>query len=120
MTVRSLSDRQNSAPASIPFTGINRTAFKFLRDLKRHNDRDWFRERKHIYEESLRQPLESLIAQAAAMARKRGFPLFPKRKNPLTRIYRDVRFSSDKSPFHGYLGGVLHGSPAATFNAVIS
>jgi uncharacterized protein (TIGR02453 family) len=104
--------RNKRPPETPPFAGISATAFTFLRDLKRNNDREWFRERKHIYEESLRQPLEALVLEAAAAARKRGFPLFPKHKNPLTRIYRDVRFSSDKSPFRGYLGGVLHGTPA--------
>ena len=55
--------------------------------------------------------MEALVTEAAEAARKRGFPLFPKAKNPLTRIYRDIRFSHDKTPFHTHVGAVLHGPP---------
>ena len=55
--------------------------------------------------------METLVTEAAQAARKRGFPLFPKAKNPLTRIYRDIRFSHDKTPFHTHVGAVLHGPP---------
>ena len=53
-----------------------------------------------------------LTPEQIAAARKLGFALYPKDKNPLTRIYRDIRFSSDKTPFHTYLGASLRGSPA--------
>jgi uncharacterized protein (TIGR02453 family) len=98
-------------PAAVRFTGIDDLALTFLRDLKQNNDRDWFRERKQVYEEKLKRPVEALVTEAAEAARKRGFPLFPKAKNPLTRIYRDIRFSHDKTPFHTHVGAVLHGPP---------
>lgn len=98
-------------PTPLRFSGIDEAALGFLRDLKENNDRDWFRERKHIYEEKLKRPLEALAEESAAVARSRGFTLFPKARNPLTRIYRDIRFSADKSPFHTHLGAVLHGPP---------
>jgi uncharacterized protein (TIGR02453 family) len=101
----------DSRLASARFAGIDETALTFLCDLKQNNDREWFRERKHVYEETLRRPLEALVTEAAQAARKRGFPLFPKAKNPLTRIYRDIRFSQDKTPFHTHVGAVLHGPP---------
>jgi uncharacterized protein (TIGR02453 family) len=104
--------RPRSGPSDQPpFKGISKDAFQFLRDLKKHNDRDWFRERKHIYEEKLRQPVQALLRESAALARKRGFALYLKDKNPITRIYRDIRFSADKTPFHTFLGGTLRGAP---------
>jgi uncharacterized protein (TIGR02453 family) len=107
MPARLISELPNQAP----FKGVTKDALQFLRDLKENNDRDWFRERKHIYEEKLRAPVEALLRESAALARKRGFPLYIKDKNPLTRIYRDIRFSADKTPFHTYLGGTLRGAP---------
>jgi uncharacterized protein (TIGR02453 family) len=95
----------------VKFAGFSRDALQFLRDLKQNNDRDWFRERKPIYEETLKQPAEQLVSEAAAATRKLGFPLFPKERSPLTRIYRDIRFSSDKTPFHTHIGASLKGSP---------
>jgi uncharacterized protein (TIGR02453 family) len=93
----------------VPFEAIGKKAFQFLRDLKAHNDRDWFRKRKHIFEEELKGPLEALLRDSAALIRKGGFPLYPKEKNSLTRIYRDIRFRADKTPFHTHLGGSLRG-----------
>lgn len=93
------------APAgSSSFEGFPRKGLQFLLDLKEHQDRDWFRERKETYEEFVRRPMERLVVEAAAACRKRGFPLFAKEKNPVTRIYRDIRFSSNKDPFNTHVG----------------
>jgi uncharacterized protein (TIGR02453 family) len=94
------------------FDGIPEAGFNFLRALKKHNDRDWFRERKHLFEEGVQRPMEALVVEAAAHCRKRGVALYAKDKNPLTRIYRDIRFSSDKRPFNTHLGAGLRSSPA--------
>jgi uncharacterized protein (TIGR02453 family) len=111
------------------FSGLS-APLEFLRDLKNNNNRDWFRERKGDYERLLQRPMEDLVRKCAAACDKRGFPLFPKDKNPLTRIYRDIRFSPDKTPFHTYVGASLrrpssrtggevyiHISPEASFVA---
>jgi uncharacterized protein (TIGR02453 family) len=104
--------RPNPGPQDQPsFEGIGKDALHFLRDLKANNDRDWFRERKHVFEEKLRKPVEALLRESAAAARQRGFPLYIKDKNPVTRIYRDIRFSADKTPFHTFLAGTLRGAP---------
>ncbi len=87
-----------------PFGGFPKKGLQFLRDLKENQDREWFRERKDIYEEFVRQPMESLVLEAAATCRKRGFPLYAKEKNPVMRIYRDIRFSPNKNPFNTHVG----------------
>jgi uncharacterized protein (TIGR02453 family) len=76
--------------------------FAFLRELKRHNDRDWFAAHKERYERDVREPMLRFIADAAeplgrisraisADPRPSGGSLFP--------IHRDTRFSKDKSPY---------------------
>ena len=76
--------------------------FAFLRDLKENNNRDWFQENKDRFEEELREPLlhfirefEPHLAEISpyflALAKKSGGSLF--------RIYRDVRFGKDKTPY---------------------
>lgn len=95
----------------IQFTGFSKAGLQFLKDLKKNNDRDWFRERKETYEEHLRQPMEALVTSVAAECRRRGFTLFAKEKSPVMRIYRDIRFSADKSPFHTHTGGSVRRSP---------
>lgn len=80
---------------SSPFTI---KTLRFLRALKRHNDREWFRARKEQYEQDVRQPMIALLDRLA-----RDFPSFAPEfvsepKVCLYRIYRDTRFSADKSP----------------------
>ena len=78
-----------------PFT---RRTLAFLRSLKRHNDREWFRARKPEYEQHVRGPMVEVLARLAE-----DFPRFaPEMESDprvsLYRIYRDTRFSGDKSP----------------------
>lgn len=78
-----------------PFTSETLT---FLRALKRHNDRDWFKARRDRYETHVRGPMIALIERLA-----RDFPAFAPEivaspKTSLYRIYRDTRFSDDKTP----------------------
>ena len=76
--------------------------FQFLAELKVNNSREWFRDNKARYEDHIKQPLLEFIAEFGevlpiisthfvADARGNGGSMF--------RIYRDVRFSKDKSPY---------------------
>ncbi len=80
---------------------------KFLRDLKENNDRDWFRERKHRYESDVEQPMAALVIEAGERCRKKGLMLAAKDRNPVMRVYRDIRFSADKRPFKSHVGASL-------------
>lgn len=81
--------------------------FDFLRDLRDHNDRDWFKANKKRYEtvakdpvlrfiNDFAEPLRSFAPEVRADPRPVGGSLF--------RIYRDVRFSRDKSPYKTHIG----------------
>ncbi len=72
-------------------------ALSFLRSLKRNNDREWFRERKDQYEEHLKVPMTALIEQLAIDFGDFAPELVASPKC-IYRIYRDTRFSDDKTP----------------------
>jgi uncharacterized protein (TIGR02453 family) len=98
-------------PRSGSFAGFSKQGLQFLRDLKKNQDRDWFRERKDIYEQFVRQPMEALVLEVSAACRKRGFPLYAKEKSPVMRVYRDIRFSPNKDPFNTHVGAGLKRTP---------
>lgn len=82
---------------------FSRKTLAFLRALKRHNDRDWFRERKPHYEEHVRGPMVALLAQLAADLPRFAPELVADPRVCLYRIYRDTRFSGDKSPLKTHI-----------------
>lgn len=78
------------------FTG---ESLKFLRGLKRNNRRDWFEPRKPLFEAQVKAPMLRVIeAVTAAMPSFAPDHVRPAQKC-MMRIYRDTRFSSDKSPY---------------------
>jgi uncharacterized protein (TIGR02453 family) len=71
----------------------------FLRGLKKHNKREWFQARKQIYDEQVKAPMVELItALQCEMAEFAPQYLGDPRKM-VYRIYRDTRFSKDKTPY---------------------
>lgn len=81
--------------------------FRFLKQLKRNNRREWFAANKGRYEEFYRDaalrfvadmviPMRKISTWIAADPRPQGGSVF--------RIYRDTRFSSDKTPYKTHLG----------------
>jgi uncharacterized protein (TIGR02453 family) len=78
-----------------PFT---RKTLSFLRALKRNNDRDWFRARKPEYEAHVRQPMVELLGWLQRDLRSFAPELVSDPRISLYRIYRDTRFSDDKTP----------------------
>jgi uncharacterized protein (TIGR02453 family) len=71
---------------------------KFLRALKRNNDREWFRARKEQYDQQVRAPMVAVIEQLATDFKRFAPELIASPKASLYRIYRDTRFSADKTP----------------------
>jgi uncharacterized protein (TIGR02453 family) len=81
---------------------FGREAFRFLSDLRKHNNREWFLANKARYEADVRDPFLRFIADLAHPLRRIS-PYIEADPRPtggsLFRIYRDVRFSADKSPY---------------------
>jgi uncharacterized protein (TIGR02453 family) len=82
-----------------PFDGFPEDALRFFRQLKRNNNREWFERNKPRYLESVRAPMESLLAGLGQKIRSfdANIPVEPKKA--IYRIYRDIRFSKDKTPY---------------------
>lgn len=93
-----------TAPSASSFTGFRPEAIQFLADLAANNDRSWFQPRKAEYERLLKEPLEALVAALAERFERRGIPLRADPAKSPFRIYRDVRFSKDKSPYKTNIG----------------
>ena len=85
-----------SQPAQPYFT---RQTLDFLRQLKRNNRREWFEARRDMYERDLKQPMLALIEKIThGMTDYAPAHVRPPQKCML-RIYRDTRFSADKTPY---------------------
>jgi uncharacterized protein (TIGR02453 family) len=92
-----------------PFT---RKTLAFLRALKRNNDREWFRSRKDDYEQHVRGPMVELLARLAHDFPRFAPELVSDPRVSLYRIYRDTRFSSDKTPLKTHVAAHF---PSRTF-----
>lgn len=73
---------------------------RFLADLKANNNRDWFTGNKALYEQAVKRPAEAYCEQICEQLR--GLTGKP-HKAKVFRIYRDVRFSKDKTPYNTHL-----------------
>lgn len=90
-----------------PFPGFRPEAFDFLRALAAHNDREWFKPRKEVYEDEVLWPFRCLVADVTREARAQGIPLAGDPQRAIFRIYRDTRFSKDKRPYKTHAGAFL-------------
>ena len=85
------------------FTGFRPEAVEFLAELAANNERAWFQPRKAEYERLLKEPLEALCVALEEQFRARDIPLHADPAKSPFRIYRDTRFSKDKSPYKTHL-----------------
>lgn len=90
------------------FTGFPQEGLQFLTDLTENNEREWFNAHKKTY-------LDTIVAPAVSFVEALGERLhyisphiqYDTRTNgqgSLMRIYRDTRFSADKSPYKSWIG----------------
>jgi uncharacterized protein (TIGR02453 family) len=111
------------------FSGFRPEALRFLRDLAHNNRREWFEAHREIYELEVRQPLLALLDEIDVRLASLAPELAADRKRSVFRIYRDIRFSKDKSPYkthaafwvgHRALGGnagpAVHGGAGVYFH----
>ncbi|MEK6698805.1 MAG: DUF2461 domain-containing protein [Nitrospirota bacterium] len=83
------------------FQGFSHRSIAFLRALKAHNDKLWFDAHWHEYNAQLLAPMQNLVSDLGEIMLGID-PLFevrPAVNKTISRIYRDTRFSRDKSPF---------------------
>jgi uncharacterized protein (TIGR02453 family) len=82
---------------------LTEESMKFLRGLARNNDREWFEDRREVYERALKAPMLALVEEISAAME--GFaPEHVRPPHKITmRIYRDIRFSKNKLPYKTHL-----------------
>jgi uncharacterized protein (TIGR02453 family) len=78
--------------------------FAFLSDLQRNNTREWFNENKDRYQEALGQFRELASEMIAGISSFDPTLDGIDAKQSIFRIYKDVRFSKDKSPYKTHMG----------------
>lgn len=83
---------------------ISTKTLSFLKDLKKHNDRDWFNKNKFRYEGAHAEFKVFVGALIRKIARFDKSVVNLEPKYCVFRIYRDVRFSKDKSPYKTHFG----------------
>jgi uncharacterized protein (TIGR02453 family) len=85
--------------------------FRFFRELAANNNREWFLANKSHYENDVREPMQHFIADFAPRLRKlnRNYLADPRPiGGSMFRIYRDIRFSPDKSPYKTHGSAYFH------------
>jgi uncharacterized protein (TIGR02453 family) len=89
------------------FQGFADTQCKFFKALAKNQSRAWFQAHKEAYDTGWAEPMKLLLDEVRAAID----PLFPHvdlaDEPKLFRIYRDVRFSKDKSPYKTHVGGMI-------------
>ena len=100
------------APSVAAASGGSRPRFTpqtlaFLRALARNNRRDWFHERKDRYEEVVRAPMAALVERLAVEFRDFAPDLVATPRASMYRVYRDTRFSADKTPLKTHVAAVF-------------
>ncbi|MCB9148866.1 MAG: DUF2461 domain-containing protein [Caldilineaceae bacterium] len=85
------------------FNGFPKKGIRFLLDLAENNNKAWFEENKHIYSADVQQPALALVAALGERLQEIApgieYDLRANGAGSLMRIYRDTRFSPDKTPY---------------------
>jgi uncharacterized protein (TIGR02453 family) len=87
---------------------LQASTLRFLRELKKHNDKTWFDQNRPAYE-SARKDYESFVqAVIDELGRKDSSVAGVRAKTCMFRINRDIRFSKDKSPYKTNFGASIN------------
>ncbi len=87
---------------------LQSATIKFLKDLKKNNNKEWFDANRKVYE-SAKQDFENLVQTVIGIYCKKDDELASlKAKDCMFRINRDIRFSKDKSPYKTNFGASIN------------
>ena len=93
----------------------------FFKELKENNTREWFEDHKKIYEKEVKQPFNELVAEMINRISQVDPEVQVTPRQCVFRLYRDVRFSKDKTPYKTHAsayickGGKKTGQPGFYF-----
>ena len=84
-------------------TGFTPETLRFLRGLAKNNDRNWFEERRAMYERSIKEPLLALVEEINIQMDDFAPEYLRPAHRIAMRIFRDTRFSPDKRPYKTHM-----------------
>ena len=97
---------------ALPFTGFRPAALSFLRALRKNNRREWFEAHRTDFEREVKSPLKAFVEELDVRFATLAPEFVGDPKTSLFRIYRDVRFSKDKSPYKTHAAlWIFHRAP---------
>jgi uncharacterized protein (TIGR02453 family) len=87
------------------FTGFSTATFRFLKDLGRNNNKEWFQAHRSAYEDDFLEPALAFIEAIGPLIAKFSPDVHaePRIGGSMMRINRDIRFSKDKRPYKDHL-----------------
>lgn len=104
------------------FDGFKKEGIKFLEDLHFNNNKKWFEENRYLWEKHILTPNKEFVQEMGATLQilVPTINAIPKSSASLFRIYRDTRFSKDKTPIKESIGiifwqGTAHRMSSSTF-----
>ena len=88
------------------FNGFSQKGTQFLKDLSQNNTKVWFEDHRHIWEDEIRTPTENFVEEMGETLQilVPSINYRAKTNKSLFKIYRDVRFSKDKTPMKSKIG----------------
>jgi uncharacterized protein (TIGR02453 family) len=89
------------------FDGVPKEGLAFLRQLKRNNNREWFQANRDSFERFVKAPMEELVLAVGEALRRTAPEIVAEPRTSIYRIYRDTRFSRDKSPYKTQVAAVF-------------
>ena len=85
------------------FPGFPAEGLAFFSSLQRNNRREWFQPRKAIFEATMKQPMRELVVAVNSAMKSFAPDYVTDPDKAIYRIYRDTRFSKDKTPYKDHL-----------------
>jgi uncharacterized protein (TIGR02453 family) len=93
--------------AKTGFSGFPEAGMQFFRGLKRNNRREWFQPRKQTYDEQVKAPMVELVTAVTAEMMRFAPDYVADPAKAIYRIYRDTRFSKDKTPYKTHIAAIF-------------
>ena len=85
------------------FPGFPAEGLAFFSSLQRNNRREWFQPRKAIFEATMKQPMRELVGAVNSAMKSFAPDYVTDPEKAIYRIYRDTRFSKDKTPYKDHI-----------------
>lgn len=91
------------------FDGFRKGAIEFLSELEQNNSKEWFENNRHIWEKEILEPNKAFVEEMGETLQilVPSIKALPKASGSLFKMYRDIRFSKDKTPMKDKVGFIF-------------